>query len=237
MDRISDNENLFVKQTRRGCFQEMMGCEAKTEFNISTQTDKNLNILYAIEESSCCIRTLCPGIRDWKMEVATNKGEDAFLEVERPMRCLNSPMKCCCLQEVIVRGKGPNAGTEYGSVIEECWYCIPQFSVKDANGLVTHRLSQPTCCGGMVVDCFAEGCCNCRVPFYIYADVNGVKSSEHDGKIVKVWRNLATEMFTDADNFEVEFPKNSSDDTKATILGGVFLLNQLFFETNSQQKQ
>ena len=46
-DRIEYTDNLFIKQTRRGCLQECMGCEAKTEFNIATMEDTKLNKLYA----------------------------------------------------------------------------------------------------------------------------------------------------------------------------------------------
>jgi len=224
MDRISSNTNLFVMQTRRGCLQETMGCEAKTEFNISTNQDKNTHILYALEESGCCIRTFCPNIRNWKMDVAVDKNSPAFLEIERPMRCGPVPLKCCCYQEVIAREKG---GKELGSIREEMFFCVPQFSILSANGTKTGVIHQPTCVGGACVDCFAEGCYNCRIPFYIY---NNEADEVHDGKIVKVWTGLTSELFTDADNFELDFPAKADAATKATLLGAVFLLNQLFFE-------
>ena len=61
-----------------------------------------------------------------------------------------------------------NAGSIVGSVEEEMWFFVPSFSIKDPMGTATHTLHMPTCFGGMCVDCCAEGCCNCRIPFYVY---------------------------------------------------------------------
>ena len=57
-----------------------MGCEATTEFDISTLEDRKTNIMYALEESSFCIRLCCKNIRPWKMMLSTAKGEKPFLE-------------------------------------------------------------------------------------------------------------------------------------------------------------
>ena len=53
------------------------------------------------------------------------------------------------------------------------------------------------------------------------------------GRIVKVWGGLGQEILTDADSFEVEFPDDADSVMKANILGATFLINQLFFESNS----
>ena len=56
----------------------------------------------------------------------------------------------------------------------------------------------------MCVNCCAEGCCNCRIPFYIFpqSDTKGTKDT-NVGFITKIWSGLGTELFTDADKFEV----------------------------------
>ena len=62
-------------------------------------------------------------------------------------------------------------------------------------------------------------------------------SSINDGKIAKVWSGLGTELFSDATNFELEFPKEDAANYsgKARLLGAVFLINQLFFERTNQR--
>ena len=44
---IDKHTNLFIKQTRKGCYQEMLGCEAQTEFKIATMEDKNVRLVTA----------------------------------------------------------------------------------------------------------------------------------------------------------------------------------------------
>ena len=70
--------NLLVKHTTRGCIQEMMGCEALTEFRINTKTpdDKKVkDVMYALEDSACIMRRLCPMLHAWTMNVWTGNNE------------------------------------------------------------------------------------------------------------------------------------------------------------------
>jgi hypothetical protein len=56
----------------------------------------------------------------------------------------------------------------------------------------------------MCVDIFAEGLCNCRVPIYVYpGDATSLDKDSKIGGMVKIWSGLGTELFTDADKFEV----------------------------------
>jgi hypothetical protein len=43
-------------------------------------------------------------------------------------------------------------------------------------------------------------------------------------------KSLATELFTDADAFEVEFPNNAGPDQKGILIGMGIFINSLFFE-------
>ena len=57
------------------------------------------------------------------------------------------------------------------------------------------------------------------------------------GAIRKHWSGLMQEMFTDADNFGVEFPKELPSSSKALLLAAVFLVDFMFFEDNDQNSQ
>jgi len=50
------------------------------------------------------------------------------------------------------------------------------------------------------------------------------------GKITKKWSGLLKETFSDADNFGIEFPVNIDNETKAFLLGCVFLIDFVHFE-------
>lgn len=119
---------------------------------------------------------------------------------------------------------GPN-----GSVVETCYFFVPQFNVVKPDGTVEYKIAPPTCVGGMCVDVFAEGLCNCRVPCYVFPPTSGTSKEEKVGYITKIWGGLMNEI-ADATKFEVQFPTDATPDSKARLLGGLFLLNQLFFE-------
>lgn len=54
------------------------------------------------------------------------------------------------------------------------------------------------------------------------------------GRIVKRWSGVGKEVFTDADNFGVEFPRGWEVSRKAIFLAAVFLIDFLYFERSGQ---
>ena len=78
--------NLFVKQTKRGCFQELIGCEAKSEFLISTMENRQNFFLYALEDTSCMNRFCLGGYRPWEINVTqgVQPGGAPVAKYERP---------------------------------------------------------------------------------------------------------------------------------------------------------
>ena len=116
-----------------------------------------------------------------------------------------------------------------GSFKETCWKCIPTYAIKNAADEDEFMIHMPTCCGGTMVNCCAEGCCNFKIPFYIYK-ANNDNDGEHVGKIVKVFGGMGKELFSDADTFMVEYPEGISTEVKTNLLGATFMINQLYFE-------
>ncbi|MGB0835333.1 MAG: phospholipid scramblase-related protein [Psychrobium sp.] len=58
-----------------------------------------------------------------------------------------------------------------------------------------------------------------------------IRQGERDvGKITKKWSGLLKESFSDADNFGVIFPDDADVETKAFLLGVVFLIDFVHFE-------
>ena len=54
------------------------------------------------------------------------------------------------------------------------------------------------------------------------------KDDKEIGKISKQWSGLAKEMFTDADNFGIQFPMDLDVKAKACLLGACLLIVSLF---------
>jgi hypothetical protein len=205
------------------------------EFNVGTLADNDKHIMYALEDSTCLNRFLCGPCRPFEMNLSegAEAGGAPIAKYSRPLRCATGPGKCCCYQEMAMFDV---SGVPAGSTVETCYCCVPQFNVIKPNGTVEYKLSQPTCCGGMFVNLCAEGFCNCRIPFYIF-NADSPTSGKPAGKVVKVWSGFASEAFTTADNFELEFPGDAQNDSKARLIGALFLLNQLFFEKSQAAHQ
>lgn len=188
----------------------------------------------------------------------------AMAGFQRPCRCHSGPCKCCCLQEVkaeIIPGDPDMATAKYGTAelkgkhfqagegkavggIRENFYCcVPTYEVYKADSSVEYDLHMPTCCGGCMINPCAQGCCNCRVPFYLYEPGSGTEidaagncsgsslvGGHPKAQITKLWTGLGQELFTDADTFEVKCPEAADVETKVRLIGATLLLNQLYFE-------
>jgi len=228
VESLAALKTLLIMQTRKGCLQEMMGCDATSEFNIATKEAPNDIKYYAIEQSSFCIRLCCKASRPLTMtvHVGTSAAGPVLLKMDRPFRCPLGQCKCCCGQEMRVANAG---GQPLGKAVEGFYVCpTPFFQIKDASGATQYEVQQPTCCFGSCVNVCAEGCCNCKIPFYVYPPGN--REDPGVGKVIKEWGGLATEMFSSADKFSVEFPPDASPEVKAAIWGAVMLVDYNFFE-------
>jgi len=220
--------NLYVKQTRRGCIQELIGCEAKSEFLISTLENKDNAFMYALEDTTCLNRFICNNFRKWTMNVTQGNqaGGALVASYDRPLRCPMGGCKPCCYQEVYLGSEA----VPQGSVVETCYFCVPEFNVVRPDGVIEYRIAPPTCLGGMCINICAEGLCNCRFPFYVFNPSGGTTVEEKVGNITKIWAGFKSELFTDAQKYEINFPSDASPDARARLLGGLFLINQLFYE-------
>lgn len=203
----------------------LCGCDAPTEFKVATREHPHQDVFYVIEDSGFCCRLCCESIHPFKMtmSVGAEPGGAVVAVYERPLACHVGACKCCCFQEIFVNDGA--TGGQVGSVKESCWMCIPQFNVYDNARQMLYAIHMPTCCG-CLPNCCAEGCC--RVPFYVYNTSNTNKESP-DGKIVKMWGSLGTELMG-VHQFECDFPSNSPPDHKALLMGATYLLNELFFK-------
>jgi Scramblase len=207
-----------------------MGCEARTEFKYFVGETQ---IAHSIEESDCCCRLCCSPLHPFTMEVKELNTDAEMLTVDRPYRCGAVCCKCCCYQQMTVK----SGGLLLGTLKEECWYCIPSFIASDSNGNPVYKIHQPTCLGGLCVNCCAEGnpCTRkgcCKVSFRIFpaSQQDTLGDAPFAGQILKKPKSAMTEIFTEADAFEVDFPEGSAVAEKGLIIGSSLLLNAVFFE-------
>lgn len=228
---FQDVKEMEIRQTRKGWCQELLGCEARTEFKWFKGDEQ---FAHSLEDASCCCRFWCAPHHPFEMTVKELNTDAEILTVERPCRCALGSCKCCCYQYAEVK----SGGAEVGSIKEECWFCVPSFTMFDGNKKELYVLHQPTCCGGCCVNCCAEGnpCTKkgcCKVSFRVYPyDQKGKTGGDapYLGTILKKPKSAATEIFTDADAFDVTFPDNASNSEKALLAGTAVFINANFFE-------
>lgn len=164
-------------------------------------------------------------------EEATNA---ELLTVDRPCVCCAACCcKCCCYQTA----NFSSGGNQLGKITEQCYFCVPSFVIHDVSGTAVYKIHPPTCCGGMCTNVCTEGkncggAC-CKVPFWIF-DANqtntGGGEATHLGKILKQPKSMKTEIFTEAEAFEVTFPEQATVAQKAMLVGTAIFLNAVFFE-------
>lgn len=228
---MSGAGTLSIRQTRKGWCQEILGCEARDEYKYFKGGEKE-HFATALEESNFFVRLFCAPCHPFKISIVENSTSAELLSVDRPCNCPVAACKCCCYQQATFT----SGGQPMGSIKEQCFYCVPRFLAYDAEEKELYKMHAPTCVGGMCVNCCAEGnpcgkgCC--KASFRIFpadqADTNG--DAPYVGQILKKPKSLATEIFTDANAFDVTFPDAATADEKALIIGSAMFFNANFFE-------
>ena len=228
---LTDCHVMDIRQTRRGCLQQCLGCEAPSEFHYYI---RNTPIAYSLEESNCCCRICYPCCYEWTMEVTEHRTGHELLTVHRPCACPAGHLKCCGYQTAWVT----SGEHTLGSIQEECTCFVPSFRVYDELDRHLYTIHPPTCCGGMCVNPCTEGCpCSshgcCKFPFWIFHahqwDTDGW-DIPRAGKILKKPKTVLTEVFTSSVDFEVTFPYEATAIQKGLLIGTSIFFNSLFFE-------
>lgn len=100
-------QKLEMRQTRRGWCQEILGCEARTEFKYLAD---GTQVFHSLEDATCCCRFFCAPCHEYKMTVKELNTEAEIVSVDRPCTCPAGGCKCCCYQEATFSSNGNNLG-------------------------------------------------------------------------------------------------------------------------------
>jgi len=145
--------------------------------------------------------------------------EEVVFVIHRPYRCgciCISPKNCCGKNYMDVIDKQNNL---IGSV-GECWggFCTAKFKMWDRNDKCFAIVTK-NCCF------LALSCCGRDIQF----DILNENMEKTDKVISKKWGGLLKEVFSDADTFTVQFPKNLNVEHKTTLIASALLLDFMFF--------
>lgn len=73
------------------------------------------------------------------------------------------------------------------------------------------------------------------MPLYVFLPDDAGKDGNEKGKMVKVWNGLGNELLN-LDKYELVFPIDANVETKARLVGALFLMNEIFFASEREQE-
>uniref|UniRef100_A0A182Y0X0 Uncharacterized protein n=1 Tax=Anopheles stephensi TaxID=30069 RepID=A0A182Y0X0_ANOST len=194
--------------------------EAFTGFETANKyTVKNVfgqNVYWAVEDTSCCTRMCCGPDRPFDIKILDNY-QNEVLHLHRDLRCKSCCFPCC-LQKLEVSAP---PGNVIGTVVQKWSLCRPVFDIRDRNNKTVLTIRGPVC-----------QCSPCGdVKFSVFSN-----DGTEVGKVTKQWTGFVQEHFTDADNFGINFPMDLDVRVKATMLGALFLIDYMYFESGDNKK-
>jgi hypothetical protein len=204
LDTLNQTQMLFVKQHVE-MMEAITGWETANEYTVLDQAGRPM--YHCQEESGACMRQCCKSNRSFNLHIKDTNNNPVLL-IERPYRFF--------WQEILIRDVSCGNGfdsTVLGTVQRSCSFCSRDFIVINAQGQKLFKISS-----GL----FSPW------SFYVYDTRTGAEI----GIIQKKWSGLAQELFTDADNFGIQYPRNLSKQQKALLMAATFLIDFMYFEDN-----
>ena len=208
---LQQTDRVFVRQHVEH-FEALTGWEGENSYDI-VSADGTL-MFRAQEHSNVCCRQMCKSQRSFTMTLTSAVTGAPFIRLERPISC------CWSSIEVYNAGGARGEASHLLGKVQRTFALFSRcFSVVDPTGAVLFTITSPMFEPWTFYLCDARG--------------DGARI----GRISKEWSGLAQELFTDADNFGIEWPLYVTMPEKALLLGAVFLIDFQFFEDNDMNSQ
>ncbi|XP_036002333.1 phospholipid scramblase 2 [Fundulus heteroclitus] len=215
LEYLTQIDQILIHQ-KVELLEAFIGFETNNQYEIKNSLGQK--IYKAKEKNDCCTRNCCGSLRSFDMKIKDNMDREV-IRLIRPFRCVSCCCPCC-LQELEVQAP---PGTTVGFVKQDWHPFLPKFSIQGADGQTVLRLEGP---------CFACNCCG-DVNF----ELKGKDGEQSIGRISKQWSGLLKEVFTDTDNFGIQFPMDLDVKLKAVLMGACFLIDFMFFEKVGEANQ
>ena len=172
--------------------------------NEYTVLDEHGSKVFAIqEESGGCARQCCKSARSFVLHVLDANNEPV-LRFERPYRFY--------WHEMLVRDAV--TGNVIGTIAKAFAFFSRVFHIFSSDGQHLFNVSSPL---------FS--------PWTFY--ITEPNTQTQIGTVKKKWSGLAQEIFTDADNFGVDFPARLPRESKSLLLASCLLVDYMYFEDNN----
>ncbi|XP_075246785.1 phospholipid scramblase 1-like isoform X2 [Convolutriloba macropyga] len=220
LEYLTQVDQILIHQVVE-LLEAFTGWETKNRYVLKNTLGQQ--VYYAMEDSDLCMRQCCGPTRGFIIHITDNLGQEV-IKVQRDFKCcagFSWLAGCsCCAYEVSIESP---PGQLIGFVRQECSPWHPKFSIRDADGQKVLMVNGPCC--------VCQGAWCCEQEFLVRTP-----DGEVIGKIAKQFSGLIKEYFTDADNFGIQFPLDLDVKMKAIMIGAVFLIDFMFFENESNNR-
>ncbi|XP_029472245.1 phospholipid scramblase 1-like [Rhinatrema bivittatum] len=215
LEYLTQIDQILVHQ-QTDLLEVVFGIEANNKYEIKNSLGQR--VYFALEENDFCTRNCCGPARPFIITIVDNMNREV-IKLFRPFRC-SSCYFPCYLQKMEVQSP---PGVPVGYVIQNWHPCLPMFTIQNEKKEDVLKITGPF----IICDCGAD----------IDFEVKTLDESLVVGRISKQWSGIIKEVFTDADNFGIQFPLDLDVKIKAVMLGACFLIDFMFFETSQHQKR
>jgi len=198
-------DQFLIKQTEE-IYEECTGFSIKRRFKVSNSTGDQLFMALSNNQGL----GTCGGTGSIKMVICDLQGTEV-INLFRPSYCLSNLLP---LQNRKLEVQA-SSGSVIGFVQQNWILCHPSFAIKDERGETIFTIEG---------DNNWSGCFSGSGDFAIISPM-GIQV----GLISKQWRGLNNDLFIEADSCGITFPLDTPVKMKATLLGAVFLIHQLYF--------
>ncbi|KAM4041628.1 phospholipid scramblase family member 5-like [Anomaloglossus baeobatrachus] len=189
-----------------------LGTEKSNKYEIKDNFGQRL--YFAIEENIYLNKNLCGPLRPFTMHIANNTGREV-ITVIRPLRCITCCFPCY-LQELEVQAP---PGTTVGFIVQKWDPLQPKFTIQNESKEDVLKIIGPY----LTFRCLGD----------VNFEVKTLNEKSIIGKISKYWSGFVNDVFTNADNFGIEFPADLDVKLKAALIGTCFLIDVMYFEQSS----
>jgi len=232
MNLLAQSTGCFVKQ-RMELLEILTGCETKNRYDVALKINNTFYMAFHCKEvSNCCCRNFCPSeLREFQMDIkyfpnGVDRGSWAL--IDRPFKC---SCYCLCRPEMTIKLR---SGEYIGKVAEPWGCCQVCIDIANSQNQVKYQIDRTYCESAFL--CRNNWCgAMSGVDFPILYNDGGITGNGklQDGNIERKGRSLLeTFVDSDADCFDVNFPKTASPQEKLLIIATVLMLDFRYFEDN-----
>ena len=171
-------------------------------------------------------------MRPFKMKLSwktSEKGPDNF---EKPSITFNKPFKCacCCFCRPEMFGINHVDEKQFGRIYDQWSFCNPSFQIYNQDNQLKYKISGDCCqCGLLFPNCSCS-----ETKFYIYEANADENPTNAVGTIVRKVKDCLKSLISDADQFDINFPKNANAYDKLMIIGNTLMIDYTYFEEENE---